>query len=138
MGQHITSPDKFAAWFNEKVPGAPRRITAGDVRLMTKCGLIGRYDFYGSTDLQIVRGILKYEQLRDRTPDTQAGEAAIKPRLCKLCSQPLPPEQDDKKGRPKEYCPQCKSFRLRERHRRWLARKHHKQKRLTETEAVYN
>ncbi|MFC1979561.1 hypothetical protein ACFLVS_01620 [Chloroflexota bacterium] len=42
----ITSPDKFAAWFNKTYLGAYRSITARDIEDMTICGLIGRYRYY--------------------------------------------------------------------------------------------
>lgn len=61
-----TSPEKFAALFNEKYSGAYRQITAQDVRAMTTCGLIGRYDVYFQDDLELIRGLLQYEQLREK------------------------------------------------------------------------
>jgi len=59
------SPEKFAALFNEKYPGAYRQITTQDAREMTTCCLVGRYDFYPRDDLELVRGILQYEQKQD-------------------------------------------------------------------------
>jgi hypothetical protein len=41
---------------------------------------------------------------------------------CKLCGEPLTPRLDRKKGRPREYCQQCETSRVRERHRRWMKR----------------
>ena len=46
----ITSPEKFAAWFNEKHPGAPRQITAVDGENLKACKLIHRYGFYFTSE----------------------------------------------------------------------------------------
>jgi len=62
----IADPVRFASRFNLTVPGAYRRVTGDDVRLMAQCGLIGRCAFFNRFDLETVRGILQYEQLRDR------------------------------------------------------------------------
>jgi hypothetical protein len=51
----ITSPDRFASQFNALVPGAYRSITVQDIKDLHECGLIGRYDYYGRQDIQIVR-----------------------------------------------------------------------------------
>lgn len=64
MQSTITSPKRFADWFNQTVPGAQRKISAEDVRLMTKLGLIGRCKYYLRSDIQTVIGILKFEQFR--------------------------------------------------------------------------
>jgi hypothetical protein len=66
MIQLITSPERFANFFNCKVSSARRQVTVDDVRLLTECGLIKHYGFYDNTDLQTVIGILKYEQLREK------------------------------------------------------------------------
>ena len=105
----ITSPDKFAEWFNLVVPGAYRNITTQDVRDMTNCGLICRYRYYVRDDLQTVRAVLLYEQSRDR----RSGKEDTT-RTCKRCGQPLPAQTDGKRGRPSEYCPDCEPFRGRE------------------------
>ena len=88
MRQPILSPDKFATEFNAVVPGAYRQITTEDVRDMTSCGLIARYGFYGRTDIETVRIILLYEQMREE----RSRKACLKeaPRMCKRCEQPLP------------------------------------------------
>jgi len=51
MRQPILSPDKFAEWFNNVVPGAYRSITAQDIRDMTECGLVAHYGYYIRQDL---------------------------------------------------------------------------------------
>jgi len=62
----INSPEKFAAWFNQTYPGAYRSITAEDARDLTACGLICRYISYSkSKDGETIRGILRYEQMRE-------------------------------------------------------------------------
>ncbi len=101
------------------VPGAYRRITAQDIRDMTNCGLIGKYQYYGRTDLEIVRAILLYEQLRQKNVEKCAAKEIADIARCKRCHEPLPPQPKGKKGRPKEYCSSCESSRVRERHRRW-------------------
>ena len=63
----IADPVRFASRFNLTVPGAYRRVTGDDVRLMAQCGLIGRCGFFDWSDVEKVRAILLYEQLRDRT-----------------------------------------------------------------------
>jgi len=121
MRPPILSPDKFAAWFNSVVPGAYRHITSQDVRDMTECGLIGKYSYYGQSDLQTVRAILLYEQLRqERNEKLRLKEV---PQTCKRCEKPLVSLSDSRRGRRKEYCPECEPFRERERYRKW--RKNH-------------
>ena len=120
----ITSPDEFAEWFNNKYQGAYRKINTEDVRDMTTCGLIGRYRYYSlSQDGETVRGILEYEQLREKRSAKPTLEDKQEPLKCKSCKQPLPPEPESKKGRPKEYCISCESFRNKERYDRWRKRK---------------
>ena len=126
----ITSPEKFAVWFNDKYQGAYRKINAEDVRDLTTCGLIGRYRYYSeSQDGEIIRGILQYEQIRDRRSEQESDEDVLDIPKCKLCGEPLPIETEDKIGRPKEYCPKCSPLRDRERQklRRQRIRKHCKQ-----------
>lgn len=122
MRQPIVSPDKFLEWFNSKVPGAYRKITNQDVRDMTECGLIGRYGYYGRTDLETVRAILLYEQLRSERERKACLQDA--PRTCKRCGKSLP-ENGNKKGRPKEYCQQCERYRNRDRYKEWKVRHGH-------------
>ncbi len=62
---YSTRPEQFATLFNEKVPGAHRNISAEDIICMKRCKLICRHGFYIRGDLEIVRGILEYEQLRE-------------------------------------------------------------------------
>ena len=138
MWEFITSPEKFAAWFNDKVPGAYREVTRDDIRLLTECGVIKRYGYYGDTDLQTVIGILNYEQLRDKRTQKEAQETIVEPPRCKLCGQPLPLQLEGKKGRPREYCQKCESLRATQRYHKWRARRKLKQKSLTEIGAVYN
>jgi len=62
----VSDPVRFAAKFNAVVPGAFRPVTADDVRYLMHCGLVGRRGFFARTDLETVRGILLYEQVRER------------------------------------------------------------------------
>ncbi len=90
---YITSPQKFAAWFNEKYPGAYRRITTKDVEDMTTCGLIGLYRYYSPPqDGETIRGILQYEQLREKRFEQDSIEDKFEPSKCRMCGQPLLPE----------------------------------------------
>jgi len=75
----VSSPEKFADWFNSKILNACRKVTADDVRIMTECNLIGRYRFYGRQDLETIRGILQYEQLRENRPVQQDKEKKPRP-----------------------------------------------------------
>ena len=113
----ITNPAKFAEWFNTRVPGAYRKMTTQDIRDMTECGLIGRHRYFMLSDLQTVIGILQYEQLRQKRLEKLLDSK--QPRLCKLCGQPLPVQPEAKKGRPRDYCTQCESSRVRQRSRKW-------------------
>ena len=142
MYRNITSPEKFAASFNQKFPGAYRLITAEDVNDMTECGLIGRYGFYlkkvdlserygfnKQDDLETIRGILQYEQLRENRPVPPALEDEPEPPKCKKCDKPLPVKPRDKKGRLREYCSECELLRNRDRQRKLSDRRrkqHHK------------
>ena len=119
MRQPILSPDKFAEWFSRVVPGAYRKITVQDVRDMTECRLIGRYGYYIRHDLQTVRAILLYEQLRqnrERRNEIRDADGTIH---CRRCGRLLTSEADGRRGRPNEYCPDCEPFRGRERYRKW-------------------
>jgi hypothetical protein len=112
----ITSPEKFAAWFNEKYPGAYRRVTGDDIRELTTCGLICRYRYYSlSQDGETIRGILQYEQMREKRFEQEYREDKLEPPRCRICGQLLPPEPASKTGRPREYCFGCESFRNKER-----------------------
>jgi len=120
MMQLTTSnPGKFADLFNSKVPGAYREVTAQDVRDLTQCGLIKRYGFYDTTDLQTVIDILNYEQLRAKRTQKEEREASLEPPRCKLCGQPLSSYLEGKKGRPKEYCQDCEPLRGKQRYSQW-------------------
>ena len=114
-----TSPEEFAALFNEKYPGACRQITAQGVREMTTCGLIGRHYGYIRDDLETIRGILEYEQLRENRPLPPTSEEKQEPPSCKKCNQPLPVEPEGKIGRPRRYCLACQLLRNRNRQRKF-------------------
>jgi hypothetical protein len=90
---------------------------------MTECGLIGKYKYYGRADLQIVRGLILYEQMREKRMKKPAVEDKLQILCCKLCGDPLPTKHEGKKGRPREYCRRCEKSRQRERYRTWQARK---------------
>ena len=113
----VYSPDRFAAEFNAAVPCACQKIDAQDIQDLTKCGLIGRYSYYGRADLETVRAILLYEQLRAE----REREACLKdvPRTCKRCGKSLCSQSNGRRGRPNEYCQQCESYRNRERYINW-------------------
>jgi len=126
----ITSPEAFAEWFNEKILNACRKLTVDDVCLMTECKLISRYRFYGHQDIETARGILQYEQMREKRSERleerggrdEAKAVTIVPN-CKRCGQPLPAPPPGKKGRPGEYCPNCEPSRVKERQRKWLIKR---------------
>ena len=84
-----TNYEKFAALFNKKFPRAYRRITTDDVEAMTKCRLIGRYCAYFRGDLELVRGLLQYEQIKRRISQSSIEDKAEPPK-CKRCGRPLP------------------------------------------------
>jgi hypothetical protein len=113
----ITSPEKFAEWFNKKYKGTHRQILTDDVKDMTVCGLVHRFGYYGeSTDGETIRGILQYEQLRENRSLQQEKEN--KPPTCKICGQPLLANPQGTIGRPKEYCSGCERHRNRERQKK--------------------
>jgi hypothetical protein len=115
----ITSnPTKFAQWFNEKYPGAYRRISAGDVKDMTTCGLIFHHGYYsGSMDGELIRGIFQYEKLREKQSMEQGKDKDYP--TCKSCGQLLSLNEEVKLGRHKEYCSECESRRNKERQRQY-------------------
>ena len=119
----ITSPRKFASLFNEKYIGANRQITVEDVICMTSCKLICRHDYYLRDDLEIVRGVLEYEQMREQRSAQEPADNKLEPPKCKMCGQPLPPHHVGKRGRPLQYCQGCQSSRAKERYRKWRKRK---------------
>jgi hypothetical protein len=61
----IVKPEDFAAWFNKAIPGAYRSITTQDIQDMVTSGSIGHYGYYMQLDIETVRAILQYEQLRE-------------------------------------------------------------------------
>jgi hypothetical protein len=117
------SLEKFVAEFNSLVPSAHRKIDTMDVRHMTDCGLIGRYGYYGRQDIEIVRAILQYEQLRQNRQKRDEIRDADGTIHCRRCGVKLAPEPDNKRGRPHEFCDKCESFRARERWSKWRNRK---------------
>ena len=123
MNQLITSSEKFAMYFNRKVPGAYRHITNKDVRLLTDCGLLRRHNYYSRSDLETVRAILQYEQRRERILQKPPVDEKIESPVCKLCGEPLPPKPMGRKGRPREYCVNCEPLRARDRNVRWRKRR---------------
>ena len=81
----IVKPEGFAAWFTRVMPGAYRQVSADDIRDMTACGLIGRYDCYIQLDIETVRAILQYEQLRQnrqKRADIRDSDGSIQCRRC--------------------------------------------------------
>jgi hypothetical protein len=120
--QSISSPERFAVEFNQNVPGAHRHLTPDDVRLMTRCGLIRRYNFYVKGDIQTAIGILRYEQLREKRIKQESKPSSME-RLCRACGNPLPSRDPARKGRPREYCDVCDPLRSRLRNRKWRKKK---------------
>ena len=121
MMKHITTPERFADYFNAKVPGAYRQITTEDVRDMTSCGLIGKYGEYLKLDIETVRAVLQYEQLRNnrqKRADIKDSDGSIQ---CRNCGAALV-RPDGRPGRPREYCAACEPSRGRERYRKWRSR----------------
>jgi len=118
-----TNPDRFAKDFNAVVPGAYRRITPDDVRDMHDCDLIGRYYFYGHNDIETIRAILRYEELRKKRIEKRPLNSMSDIRTCRLCGMILPTEPIGKYGRPKEYCASCEPARSKTRYRKWRARR---------------
>lgn len=121
MGQLATSPARFAAEFNSKVPGAYRQITAEDVGDLTDVGLIGRYGYYINTDVETVRAILDYErrtELRRHRGEIKDPDGAMH---CRRCGVVLA-NPKGKRGRPNEYCDDCDRFRGQERYRKYRSK----------------
>jgi len=128
MNRTTRNPATFARWFNEKVPGAYRRLTGQDVYDMTRCGLIGRHDSYDDTVcIREAVDILNYELKRGERVRQEKKEESGPP-CCRLCGWPLPPETEGKTGRPREYCDKCEPARARERNAKWR----NKRRRCTE------
>ena len=65
LSEVMADPVRFAAKFNATVPGSYRMVSVDDIRYLSHCGLIGRHGFYTREDVDTVRGILRYEQLRE-------------------------------------------------------------------------
>ncbi|MBT3363125.1 MAG: hypothetical protein HN407_05630 [Chloroflexi bacterium] len=123
MRQDKNNSNKFAAKFNHKVQGAYRKVDAVDIRDMTQCGFIGRYGYYLRSDLETVRRLLQLEQLqqnRERRNEIRDSDGVIH---CRMCDLVLPAQPDGTIGRPKEYCDDCESSRLKERNSKWRKKK---------------
>ncbi len=117
----IVKPEGSAAWFTGVMPGAYRQGSADDIRDMTACGLIGRYDCHIQLDIETIRAILQYEQLRQnrqKKSEIRDSDGSIH---CRRWGVVLA-KPDGKRGRPNEYCPDCEPLRGRERHRKWRSR----------------
>ena len=113
----IIKPEDFVAWFAKAIPGAFRSIDVEDVQDMTQCGLIGRYGYYIHLDIETVRAILQYEQLRvNRQKKDEIRDNGVI--HCRRCGVVLA-KPDGRKGRPREYCPDCESSRSAMRNRKW-------------------
>ena len=123
MRELTSSPARFARDFNATVPGAYRRMTPEDIRVLSDCGLVGRYGYYGQEDIRTIIGLLDYEQYLKKQEKKAETMTADGQRLCKMCRQPLPPEPEGKKGRHREYCDKCEPYRSTERWRRHRRRK---------------
>ena len=67
----MANPERFAAKFNSTLPGAYRQVTEDDIRQMAQCGLIGRCGFFDRSDQETVRGLLQYEQFRERATERE-------------------------------------------------------------------
>lgn len=118
MAQLTTRPDKFAAEVNAKLPGAHRQITVDDVRDMVACDLIGKFNWFLTLDIEIVRAVLQYEQLRQNRQeraDIRDSDGSIH---CRSCGAVLV-KPDGRRGRPHEYCPGCESSRATRRYQKW-------------------
>lgn len=116
--QLITNPQKFADFFNAKVPGACRQVTVDDIRDVTTCGLIGKYREYIRLDIETFRAVLQYEQLRQnrqKRDEIRDSDGSIR---CRSCGVVLA-RPGGRRGRPNEYCADCEAFRGRERYRKW-------------------
>ena len=122
MTQLTTRPEKFANEVNAKSLGANRQITVDDVRDMTNCGLIGKYRYYIHSDIETVRAILQYEQLRQNRQKREEIKDEDGVIHCRGCGLVLA-KPEGKKGRPREYCSDCEPFRARERNNKWRRKK---------------
>jgi hypothetical protein len=106
----IVRAEDFVVWFTRVVPGAHRQITVDDVKDLTTCGLIGMYGFYMQLDIETVRAILQCELLRQNRENRDEIRDSEGIMHCRGCGAVLP-ETDGKRGRPKEYCPDCDASR---------------------------
>lgn len=117
----LTNPQKFADFFNAKVPGAYRKVSSDDIRDMTTCGLIRRYDYYIHLDIETVRCILLYEQLqqnRQKRDKIRDDDGVIH---CRRCGVALARPKAER-GRPSEFCDKCQPFRGRDRYLKWRSK----------------
>lgn len=119
MRDLITSPEKFANRFNQSVPGAYRKISGADVKLMKECELIGKDGCYWRADIEMIRRIMLYEQMRDKATVKQERETTGQEYHCRICGEPLPIPEENKAGRPREYCFLCEPARSTWRNRKW-------------------
>ena len=115
-----TSLKMFADWFNVTYRGAHRNVSVEDIREMTECGLIGRYRYYSpSQDGEIIRGILQYEQMREKRTTQETTDDKEEPPKCIMCGKELVFKKTVKTGRPKQYCNECEPNRGLDRYRKW-------------------
>jgi hypothetical protein len=77
---------------------------------------------YYHLDIEIVRAVLQYEQLRQNRQNREEIRDVDGVIHCRQCGVVLDVKPSDKRGRPKEYCPECEATRGRERYRKWQNR----------------
>ena len=121
MRRLIVRAEQFVEWFHRVVPGAYREITTEDVQDMTQCELIGRHGEYLRLDIEIVRCVLLYEQLRENRQKKDEIRDKNGSIHCRRCGVVLA-KPDGKRGRPHEYCSSCEVFRGRERNWKWRSK----------------
>jgi len=89
------------------------------VRDMTTCGSIGKYGYYGNLDVEMVRCVLLYEQLRQNRQKRDEIRDSEGLMHCRRCGVALVAKPKAKRGRPSQYCAECQPFKRRERYKKW-------------------
>ena len=100
------------------MPSAHRKVDAVDIQLMTECNLIGKYSYYGHVDIQLVWGILKYEQLKQNRESRNEIKGLDGIMHCSRCHVVLAAQPAGTRGRPREFCQDCEAARSRDRYRK--------------------
>lgn len=118
MRPPILTPEQFMRWLHLSIPELSHEVDIRDIKDMIGIGLIFRHKYFLSDDMEVVRKVIAFIKSRE---ERKRVKNTVK--TCKRCNVPLPDNDGGRKGRKREYCPDCDPFRGAERYRKWHDKK---------------